>query len=509
MLNVAIRTDASLNIGSGHVMRCLVLADALRNVGHNVVFLTRPQKGDLITVIKQRGFRVCELSQPLEWLVPEATSDYAAWLQMDESDDAEECIAKFDSVDLVIVDHYGIGIKWHEKVKKANNCKVMVIDDLVRQHNADLIVDQTLLRSVNEYQKLNPAAKILAGTDYAIIHPDFAECHNSQGNVRSRVLAKRPRVLLSMGGVDAPNATLQVLKTLKRDFIELPFVTVLLSARAPHYQQVKSFSEQEGHWVTHIDFVENMAQFMSGYDIAIGAPGSTSWERACLGIPSIIIALADNQLTICKKLADIGAAISVDIDLIDKSLKRAYLRLLADYNQMKGVNLKLCDGLGVNRIMDSIQTIFESSLQLRFATLDDMQQVFEWQCAPQTRRYALNKDIPSLSEHQDWMTRKISSDVDYFYIIELKFGTKVSSNSVGVVRLDLASNNTYTISIFITPAHFGKGIAKQALALLDRLHPSIVIEARVLKENLASQALFSRAGYMKTDEENYTRQPVA
>jgi UDP-2,4-diacetamido-2,4,6-trideoxy-beta-L-altropyranose hydrolase len=506
MLNVAIRTDASLHIGSGHVMRCLVLADALKNVGYNVVFLTRPQKGDLINIIKLRGFHVCELSQPVKWLVPETTSDYAAWLQMDENNDAEECIARFEPFDLVIVDHYGIGIKWHKKVKKAYNCKIMVIDDLVRQHDADLIVDQTLLRNVNEHQKLNPAADILAGTDYAIIHPDFAKHHSS---VKSRELTDRPNILLSMGGVDSPNATLQVLAALKQDFKVPPFVTVLLSEQAPHYQQVKSFAKQEKSWVTHIDFVENMAEFMSGYDIAIGAPGSTSWERACLGIPSIIIALADNQLTICKKLGDIGAAISVDIDLIDKDLKRAYLRLLADYNQMKVVNLKLCDGLGVNRIMDRIQTIFEYSLQLRFATLEDIQQVFEWQCVPQTRCYALNKDVPSLPEHQDWMTRKIASHDDYFYIIELKAGAKVSFNSVGVVRLDLAAKNTYTISIFIAPTHFGKGIAKQALALLDRLHPNIVINAVVLKENVASQALFSRAGYMKIDEEIYTRQPVA
>jgi UDP-2,4-diacetamido-2,4,6-trideoxy-beta-L-altropyranose hydrolase len=355
MLNIVFRTDASLHIGSGHVMRCLVLADALKNAGHNVVFLTRPQKGDLINIIKQRGFDVCELSQPLEWLVPKTTSDYAAWLQMDESDDAEECIAQCESIDLVIIDHYGIGIKWHEKVKKAYNCKIIVIDDLVRQHAADLIVDQTLLRSVNEYQALNPAAEVLAGTDYAIIHPDFAKFR--QEAVRFKALNNRPKVLISMGGIDAPNATLDVLKALKHNLIEPPYVTVLLSERAPHYSQVTSFVEQERSWVRHIDFVENMAEFMSGYDIAIGAPGSTSWERACLGIPSIVIALADNQQTICEKLVDIGAAISVDISSIDKDLKKAYLSLLADYRKMKKINDQLCDGLGTARVIQKIEEI--------------------------------------------------------------------------------------------------------------------------------------------------------
>lgn len=505
MLKVVIRVDASLHIGSGHIMRCLVLADALKNASHNVVFLTRPQKGDLINIIKQRGFDVCELSQPFEWLVPETTSDYAAWLQVDESDDAEECIVQIGTVDLVVVDHYGIGENWHEKVRKACNCKILVIDDLVRQHDADIIVDQTLLRSVKEYQKLNPAAEILAGTDYAIIHPVFARFR--QEVFRFKELDKRPKVLISMGGIDAPNATLQVLKTIKRDFIERPSVTVLLSKRAPHYQLVKSFAKQEDSWVTHIDFVENMAEFISDHDIAIGAPGSTSWERACLGIPSIIIALADNQLTICKKLSQVGAAISVDIGQINQGLKSAYLSLLGDYDKMREVNLQLCDGLGIERIMERLQLINKTDLQLRAATIDDISQVFEWQCAPQTRRYALNRNIPTLLEHTDWMTRKIASQDDYFYIIELNEGAKVSS--VGVVRLDLSAENTYTISIFVAPNQYGKGVAKEALAILDKLHPSIIINAVVLKENIASQTLFSRAGYIKVGAENYTRQPLA
>ncbi|TBR41255.1 UDP-2,4-diacetamido-2,4,6-trideoxy-beta-L-altropyranose hydrolase [Marinomonas agarivorans] len=341
MLKVVIRVDASIHIGSGHVMRCLVFADALKNAGHHVVFVTRPQKGDLISIIKQRGFDVSELSQPFEWLAPETTSDYAAWFQVVEIDDADECASLFDNVDLMIVDHYGIGINWHKKVRKTYNCKIMVIVDLVRQRAADLIVDQTLLRNVNEYQKFNPGAQILAGNDYVIIHPAFAKFR--QEAVRLKVLDNRPKVLISMGGIDAPNATLQVLKTIKSDFIDRPSVTVLLSKRSPHYQLVNPFVEREDSWVTHIDFVENIAEFISDYDIAIAASGSTSWERGSIGIPSIIIALADNQLTICKKLAHVGAVISVDIGWIVQGLKSAYLSHLCNHDKMREVNLQLCD----------------------------------------------------------------------------------------------------------------------------------------------------------------------
>ncbi|MFI8622103.1 UDP-2,4-diacetamido-2,4,6-trideoxy-beta-L-altropyranose hydrolase [Marinomonas sp. NPDC078689] len=507
MLNVVIRTDASLHIGSGHVMRCLVLADALRAAGHNVMFLTRPQKGDLIEVITGRGFPVYKLSQPERWSTPKTTSDYAAWLQMDEIEDAEECIAQLNNIDLVVVDHYGIGIKWHKRIKLQYPCKIMVIDDLVREHSADLIIDQTLLREPSEYTRSHPVSLILTGTDYAIIHPDFAKYH-SINLERSNKERQRHHVLLSMGGVDGPNATLKVLKALKRDFVEPPLTTVLLSTRAPHYQQIKFFSEKEKDWVTHIDFVENMAEFMSMFDVAIGAPGSSSWERACLGIPSILVPLAENQRAICSTLVDVGASLQLDISLIDKKLKSSYNQLLTHYHKMKITNFKLCDGLGTKRIMEDVESIFNFSLELRCAELADISLVFEWQCAPQTRRYALNKEPPSFLEHQEWMRRKLSENDNYFYVIEYKESIKGNADPVGVIRLDLTAKNIYTISIFIAPNYFGRGIAKKALALLDRLHPSVIINAVVLKENVVSQALFSGAGYIKINEEHYIRQPI-
>lgn len=507
MLNAVIRTDASLHIGSGHVMRCLVLADALKQVGYEVTFLTRPQKADLISVIKQRGFLVVELEKPFSWSVPKSTSDYAAWLQVNEIDDANECASLFKSVDLMVVDHYGIGINWHKKLRNAYGCKIVVIDDLVRQHDADLIVDQTLLRTVNEYLSLNPKSKILAGTDYAILHPNFTHMR-SEKNTMTRFLSKRPRVLVSMGGVDQPNATLQVLKALKHDLNEHPLVTVLLSPRAPHYHLVQSFVANEQEWVTHIDFVEDMAELMCRHDVAIGAPGSTTWERACLGMPSIMVALADNQHTICQRLTSIGASLSVELKNIRQDLVPVYNKLLSNFEAMRDVNLELCDGKGVERILANLKPLFGPILSLRHADVNDIQQVYVWQCAPETRRYALNTEVPSFAEHQTWMSQKLTSESDYFYIIELTDVNSEKTMPMGVVRLDMTAKDTYTLSIFIAPAQFGKGIAKLALKKIDIMHPKAVINAVVLKENIASQTLFSRAGYVKVGAENYTRQPL-
>lgn len=506
MLKVVIRADASSYIGSGHIMRCLVLADALKHDGHDVVFATRPQNGDLVSLIKQRGFSIYALQQPSNWLVPSTTADYVAWLQVSEHDDAQECATAFDSADLVITDHYGISTQWHKVVKQAYNCKIIAIDDLVRAHAADLIIDQTLLREPSEYHLLNPKTTALTGTQYAIINTHFSHRHSSQLTALNALL-NTPRVLLSMGGIDAPNATLQVLNVLKES-ANPPITTVLLSPRAPHYKSVTEFAVEHSAWLTHIDFVEDMAALMCEHDVAIGAPGSTSWERACVGLPSIVIALADNQQTICKNLEAVGAAISIELETINKNLMKAYEQLITDYSKMRTINLQLCDGQGVKRIMKHITQLLSGSLTLRLATKIDIKQVYDWQCKPETRRYALNKDVPSLVEHQVWMTKKLASKNDYFYIIELTLNKGEKAISVGVVRLDMAPDNTYTISIFIAPEHFGKGVAKFALKQIDILHPTEIIHAVVLKENTASQVLFSRAGYQRINEEHFTRQPV-
>lgn len=506
-MKVVFRVDASQYIGSGHVMRCLVLAQALRLDDYSVVFATRPQKGDLVSFIRQQGFTVLSLMQPAVWQVPKTTADYSAWLQVNQHVDAKEFIGLFDSIDLIIVDHYGIDAAWHKVVKNAYDCKIVVIDDLVRQHKADLIIDQTLLRNPCEYFALNPESIALTGTRYAILNADFATHHAAQKNT-SYVLKDRPRLLLTMGGIDAPNATLQVLKVLKRNCSTRPDVTILLSHRAPHYLQVKAFADTESSWLTHVDFTNDMASLMCEHDIAIGAPGSTSWERACIGLPSIVVPLAENQQTICKQLNAVGASICVELSDISQSLMTAYESLLANYQSMRTVNLQLCDGLGGERIMKYINQLFRNSLTLRLATKNDIKQVYEWQCHPETRRYAINKSVPSLAEHTAWMKNKLESKCDFFYIIKLDIEKGKDSVEVGVVRLDEVSDKTYTISIYIIPKYFGKGIARLALQKIDVMHPLATIHADVLKENKASQRLFSRAGYQQISQENFMRYPM-
>lgn len=348
-MNIFVRADASIYIGSGHVMRCLVLATELREKGHFVTFICRPQLGDLIDFIESKGFQVIKLKRIETTQAPTFEADYLGWLMCPVASDAKEFCLAAKNADWVITDHYAIGRQWQEIVREYLSCKILSIDDLVREHDADLILDQTLGRNRVEYQNCN---RVLAGSQYALLKPKFSQLRERiQEKVRPKTIAK---VLVSMGGIDNPNATLSVIRALSAKKNVL--LTVLLSPNAPHYNSVKEYCIEFEH-INHIDFVEDMASLMFDHAIAIGAPGSTSWERACLGIPSIVVPLAENQVNICNQLTDRNICIKVKVEEIASNIYSALELLIRDWTMFHSSNLEVCDGKGVFRVVKEIESI--------------------------------------------------------------------------------------------------------------------------------------------------------
>jgi UDP-2,4-diacetamido-2,4,6-trideoxy-beta-L-altropyranose hydrolase len=499
-MKVVFRVDASLMIGSGHVMRCLVLADELKLKGHDIAFACMPLEGDMRSFISERGFRVITLTAPQVAIISTHDADYESWLQKDVDVDAQDFLRSVSSADLVITDHYAIGEQWQKRVKSALGCYLFAIDDLARRHHADLILDQTLGRQPEDYS--DSATHVLAGSQFALLSPSFFK--QRQAALLRQFPNDLPKILISMGGIDAPNATLSVLKALC-DKVSANF-TVLLSPRAPHFQAVKQWCASRPH-VEHKEFVTDMASLMLSHDIAIGAPGTTSWERACLGLPNIIIPIAENQRMICQQLAIHGASLSLEINQIPHSLYNAYQKIVEHWASFKAANLTLCDGLGTRRVgleIDYLLNNGSDGVFLSRASLDDIERIYTWQCHPETRRYALNPHIPTWEEHKAWMTNKLQSACDYYYMVI----DRINNHKVGVVRLDRMDQGEYLVSIFIDPQHYGKGIARKALAALDSLHSNVTLHATVLKENLASQNLFQKAGYQKINQDAYLRKPI-
>lgn len=499
-MKVVIRVDASVRIGSGHVMRCLVLADALKKKNYRILFASLPQQGDMIAYIMERGFEVIELNPPEVESFPEHDDDYACWLQRSVRDDAEDFIQKVKAADLIVTDHYAIGYEWQRHVKATLGCKLLAVDDLVRAHTVDIIVDQTLGRKPNDYAS---GKRVLAGSQYALLNARFTQAREKA--LQRACDLNKPKVLVSMGGIDRPNATLSVLKVLVQH-VDAEF-TVLLSPRAPHYRKVVSWCSGHNN-VVHQDFVSNMADLMLKHDIAIGASGSTSWERACLGLPSIIIPLAENQMMICEQLVANKAAIAISLEQIQTNILSCYQKLISDWESYHQANLRLCDGRGTNRVVLEIQQLFSnglsSQLELVPATNEHIRLIYDWQCHPQTRKYALNPEPPSWEEHLRWMNDKLDNCKDYFYLVR----DKTSHICLGALRLDRIKPSHYLVSIFVAPDSYSRGIATSVLKMVDIIHPDVTLHATVISENIASQKLFEKANFTRIGTDSFVRKPI-
>ena len=500
-MKVVIRADASVWIGSGHIMRCLALATELERAGYQVLFACLPQSGDLIPVIESRGFRVTLLKMPLDPEIPSDSADYLSWLQRPVLHDAADFVEAIKNADLVVTDHYAIGREWQGYVKAELSCKILAIDDLLREHNADIILDQTLGRKCDSYTL---TGKVLTGADYALINRNF---------IKSRELVELDadsvfpsKVLVSMGGIDQPNATLMVLESLVLQ--QGIAITVVLSSNAPHHKKVAEFCRNHNN-ITHLDFVDNMAEVISMHQLAVGAPGTSSLERACLGIPSVIIPLAENQMSISAELVRRGAALCIQMDEISEKLNSCLSLLLKDWLNYRERNLILCDGLGVFRVCWHINQLMTHKdvtldLELQRADRSNIRLVYEWQSHPNTREHSLNSAVPSWGEHNQWMQKKLCSVSDFFYMIR----DNQSNTFLGVVRLDKQSPNNYLVSIFVAPNNYGRGIGRSSLAILDSIHPHVILHATVLGGNSASQKLFEAAGYIRVSPEQFIRQPI-
>jgi len=304
---ILFRVDASLHIGTGHVMRCLTLAHGLKLRGADCRFVCRAHEGNLIDYIKEQGFEVAALP-----FASTKGSSHADWLGTDWATDAAQTRAIIGpaSFDWLIVDHYALDKAW-ERAMRPLCAQLMVIDDLAdRPHDCDLLLDQNLGRESADYRDLvAPECTLLLGPEFALLRPEFAEWR-AQSLRRRAVGEGLKNLLITMGGVDQHNITGQILAALKTAALPQDAeITVIMGPHAPWLDAVTSEAKAMP-WPTRVlAGVSNMGELMAESDLAIGAAGSTSWERCCLGLPTLAIVLADNQLEAAHYLENAGAVL--------------------------------------------------------------------------------------------------------------------------------------------------------------------------------------------------------
>ena len=341
-------------IGSGHVMRCLTLADALSELGNKVVFICKDHNSNLINKIINSGYEVKVISVSLSNDVNSQLT-HAEWLGGTQEEDADKTLAAIElfDVDWMIVDHYAIDEFWHKRIRPHVK-RTFVIDDLGdRKHHCDILLDQNLGATLEKYQDIVPEnCELLLGPQYALLRPEFAQWRNK--TIERRRHVKIPKnILVSLGGVDSQNITTNVINELsKLSILADVEVNVVLGSQSPHINAVEIAAQKALLKVNvHVDSIR-MAELMSQADLAIGSSGSSSWERCALGLPAINFVIAENQIGIALALESAEAAITIrGEDELSSKLNIAIQNL----KKMSIEASLICDGSGVKRVSNSFR----------------------------------------------------------------------------------------------------------------------------------------------------------
>lgn len=340
MKKIIFRVDSSTQIGSGHLMRCLTLANQLKTKAE-IYFISRNLVGNLNYLIAQNGFKCIELLPANDR--NNVLYGYEKWLTVKQEQDAKEVkeILKNLDAELLVVDSYGMDETW-EKTIRPYVKKIMVIDDLAnRRHDCDILLDQNYYVDMNNrYNGLvNSKCKLLLGPTYALLREEFYIEKKKQRQRNGRI----KNILVFFGGSDLTNETMKTLRALVALNREDITVNVVVGSSNQYKEVVKEFCNKY-KWMHYYCQINNMAEMMNQADLAIGAGGTTTWERCFLGLPAIVITVAENQNKIAQDCAKtgfikyIGDSNSVNVDTVLNALNvivNQYSKILINFNKMK------------------------------------------------------------------------------------------------------------------------------------------------------------------------------
>jgi UDP-2,4-diacetamido-2,4,6-trideoxy-beta-L-altropyranose hydrolase len=507
----AFRVDLSREIGAGHFMRCLALADVLKNHGAVVRFVCR----DLPPVFEEnliaKGHECVRLGfgQSATSVTEDRTSSeqpYSHWLSTSLTRDAEDTAhALADRIwDWLIVDHYALDARWEKTLRPT--CRfLMVIDDLAdRPHDCDLLLDQNLGRQATDYSaRVSKSCITLIGPLYALLRPEFSEWRPR--SLSRRAAPELKRLLVSLGGVDQDNATSQVLVGLNSSALPADcHITVILGPTAPWLSEVRSVASALP-WPTEVLVnVSNMAQVMAKSDLAIGAAGGSAWERCVLGLPTVLVILADNQHLGAIALADSGSVVLLGkATEIGDGLKQV-LSQFSDNNMLTAMiraAAKIADGEGASRVARRLLNSDSDKLNVRQVVPDDEGLLFEWANDPIARRNSFNTN-PILPEtHHVWFTRRLNKPDFYrIYIIE-----NSATLPIGQVRFERDERGDWETSYLLARPFRSRGLGSSLLETALRQfqieYPGTTIIGKVRIENQPSCKIFENMYFEKNIDE--------
>ncbi len=486
-MRLVIRVDGSAMIGGGHVMRCLTLAERLKERGHHLHFVTvAAPEGDMVPRIQAAGFEVTSL-HPSPVRLSKDGPPHLHFLSLDWQEDARQtgqvCAAM--DPDWLIWDHYGLDARWVNSVRAAGSARlrVMVIDDLDdRPLGSDLLLDQTRLAPA---PLRFPVLAVLTGPHFALLRPEFAALRPQALALRDGLVS---RVLIAPGMGDMANLAPRALRALEA--FPILEAEVVMGSASQSRAEVEALVAANPRFGLTLDATD-MATRMARADLCIGAGGTTTWERCCLGLPSVLVAVAANQQGTLKAIAKAGAAETLALtEWQDEGrLTQAIAAAVHRAADLAKASAALVDGLGATRVAEVLEG------HLRPVTPDDAELLFIWRNRPRIRAMSLTQVPLEWPTHRDWVARA-AEQKDGLWLIYAE-----GKRELGHINAR-RNEHDWTWGFYIGEDTAPKGAGRRMLAAFLRLLVARddfdTLSAVVRRGNAASEALHRGFGFRET-----------
>lgn len=491
-MRVVFRADASRVIGTGHLVRCRTLASALARRGAAIEFVCRDHGDDTTRLLNGSGFHVHLL--PAARAAPTAAKDpYAAWAGVSSAQDAQETAGLLagHAPDWLVVDHYAFSAPWEEEMRP-HVAKVLAIDDLGRTHAADAVLDQNYATDPEaRYRGRVPAGcRLMLGPEHALLDDAYAALRgerNRSGPVR--------RIAVFFGGVDADDLAGRTLRALDDPGFKRLTLDVILGPSSVHASTIAAYVPT--HLAVNVHrALPNLAGVLSEADMALGAGGGNTWERCCLGIPSIVVSAADNQVAASRALGEAGITqyLGRSEDVDDAALRRAVHSLMHDPERRAAMSEQsrlLVDGRGAARTAEVMSPTPAEALDIRAATAEDREFLFHVANDPLVRAQSFSSEKIPWERHKAWFDDKMRGERTRMYVLEAQ------GLPTGVIRFDL--NDGYSTLNYALDA-VGRG-KKWGVVLVERGLRALAsrwtgeVRAAVRTSNRASCRIFETLAF--------------
>jgi len=477
-----IRADGSAQIGTGHVMRCLALAQAWQDTGGHVIFLMAMESPPLEARLRSEGMEVVHLP-----------------VQPGSTDDAIQtaALARQVGAGWVVVDGYHFDAGYQRAIKD-QGLLLLFVDDIghAEHYYADLVLNQNIHAHEGLYQSREPYTRLLLGTRYVLLRREFLKWRGWKREIPE--VARR--VLVTMGGSDPDNVTFKVIRALQQVDVDGLEAIVVVGGSNPHYEELQSAVQNSSFPIQLESNVTDMPELMAWADAAVSSGGSTSWELAFLGLPSVVIVLAQSQQPVAERLHEAKIALSLGwhVNLSCDDIGKAITRLLKEKEIRTGMarrGRELVDGDGVTRVLMHLRG---ERLRLRLVREEDCKKIWEWANDPDVRAVSFLSEPVPWEEHLKWFRSKLNNN-DCLFLVCLES----EDLPIGQVRFDIMrEEKEAVISVSVDRNYRGKGYGSAMIRLASQMLFGLsgvnTIHAYIKQNNEPSIRAFMKAGYRKS-----------